>query len=271
MQTRAAADGPGGAPRQITASRVAPHGWSCDAGPDGSVLIRHGLSEHTVSDDRVVTALAGFAATGALTGQDEFEMAAVAVITSAGPDERSSWRAFYRNSVAELSAGSASFSPVHLRARSLLRGTSVLEVGCCFGLLALQCALDGYEVTACDICPGALELLDSAAADFALPLTTVHGDARALPFASGSVDTVTLIHLLEHLDGPDVATALGEALRVARHRVVVAVPFEEHPNAHFGHRQRLTEHDLRVWSRDWPLCAVEIFTDHGGWLVLDHR
>ena len=225
----------------------------------------------TVSDDRIVTALARFASAGALAGQTEFERAFTAVVASSGPREDACWRAFYRNSVAELRGGQAAFSPVHRRARSLLVGRSILEVGCCFGLLALQCDQDGYAVTACDICPGALHLLDDAANTLGLPIITRRGDARALPLATDSVDTVTLIHLLEHLDGPDVAVALREALRVARRRVVVAVPFEERPSAHFGHRQQLTDDDLRAWSTDLTGCTATIFTDHGGWLVLDHR
>ncbi|GED97463.1 mycofactocin oligosaccharide methyltransferase MftM [Gordonia crocea] len=245
--------------------------WRCDRRPDGSVVVSHPLDLATVSDDQVVGALSRFAQDGLLIGQDEFEQAAIAVITSLSPDHRACWRAFYANSVAQLRDGRAAFSPVHRRARSLLRGQSVLEVGCCFGLFALQCAQDGYDVTACDICPGALDLLGGAAADFGLPVTARIGNALSLPFAPGSFDTVTLIHLLEHLDGPAVGAAIGEALRVASRRVVIAVPFEEHPNAHFGHRQRLTEGDLREWARDWPAYPSQTIVDHGGWLVLDHR
>ncbi|GAA3962334.1 mycofactocin oligosaccharide methyltransferase MftM [Gordonia caeni] len=244
-------------------------GFTAVADRDG-VHLTHSLDETTVSDHRVVAGLCALVSSGALAGQEEFETAFTRVVEDCGPDPAAGWRAFYRNSVRELRSGHSSFSPVHRRARSLLVGDSVLEVGSCFGFLALQCAQDGYQVTACDICPGALDLLDAAAADLGAAVTTVAGDARALPQPDDAVDTVTLIHLLEHLDGPDVQAAIGEALRVARRRVVIAVPYESEPSGHFGHRQRLSAADLSHWASRWPGCTAEIFADHGGWLVLDH-
>lgn len=236
-----------------------------------AVHLTHPLDEATVSDHRVVAGLCSLIESGALIGQDQFEYAFTRVVESCGSDPAVAWRAFYRNSVRDLRAGQSPFGPVHHRARSLLVGASVLEMGSCFGFLALQCAQDGYAVTACDICPGALELLGAAAADLGADVTTLLGDARALPCPPDSVDTVTLIHLLEHLDDADVHAAVGEALRVARRRVVIAVPYETEPAAHFGHRLRLTETDLRRWAEPWPDCHAAIINDHGGWLVLDHR
>ena len=148
-------------------------------------------------------------------------------------------------------------------------GRSVLEVGCCFGFLALQCAQDGHEVSACDISSGALALLADAAADFGVPVTTMVGDARRLDLPDGHVDTVTLVHLLEHLDPDGVRCAIDEAVRVARRRVVIAVPFEEEPSPHFGHLQRLTEADQHAWAAPLSGIGARVFTDHGGWLVLD--
>lgn len=236
-----------------------------------SLRLHHPLTADTISDQTVVAGLCGLVDEGLIVGQDEFEQVFTEVVQSCHVDPAAAWRHFYRNSVRELRGTDGAFSPVHRRARSLLVGDSVLEVGSCFGLLALQCAQDGFRVSACDICPGALELLDAAAADFGVPLATSLADARSLPYATDSSDTVTLIHLLEHLDGPDVTRAIDEAVRVARRRVVIAVPYEEVPNEHFGHRQRLTEADLHRWAADRPDCSVEIFDDHGGWLVLEPR
>ena len=250
--------------------RTGAAGFTAVPGRDG-VHLTHPLDESTVSDHRVVAGLCALVEAGALSGQEEFESAFTRVVEGCGPDPAAAWRAFYRNSLRELRSGHSSFSPVHRRARSLLVGESVLEVGSCFGFLALQCAQDGYRVTACDICPGALDLLDRAAADLDAPVTTLLGDARELPRPDGAVDTVTLIHLLEHLDGPDVQAAIGEALRVARRRVVIAVPYETEPAGHFGHRLRLSAADLAHWAGFRPDCDVQIFDDHGGWLVLDHR
>ncbi|MFT3662985.1 MAG: mycofactocin oligosaccharide methyltransferase MftM [Gordonia sp. (in: high G+C Gram-positive bacteria)] len=234
-----------------------------------AVEIEHDLSPTDLSDDTLVQALVSLVEAGDLSGRDEFESAFMAVVRSCGTEPALAWREFYRNSVAELRGGRSSFSPVHLRARSLIAGSSVLEVGSCFGFLALQCAQDGHTVTALDIDPAALALLDDAAGDLGVPVTTTTGDARALPFDSDSVDTVTLIHLLEHLCADDVHAAISEALRVARRRVIIAVPYEETPSPHFGHLQCLTEADLLRWAAPWSSNITGLFEDHGGWLVLD--
>ena len=214
----------------------------------GHLEIASHLTVETVSDDTVVAALVALVEAGELTGQAQFERGATELICSVSPDEAIAWAAFYDNSVRELRCGTASFAPVHRRARSLVRGRDVLEVGCCFGFFALQCALDGHRVTACDISTGAIELLSATARRRGLDVSAIRGDATDLPLPTDAVDTVTLIHLLEHLDESSVQRAIAEALRVARERVVVAVPFEEQPSEHFGHQLRLTVNDLRRWA-----------------------
>ncbi|MGB3698407.1 MAG: mycofactocin oligosaccharide methyltransferase MftM [Gordonia sp. (in: high G+C Gram-positive bacteria)] len=222
-----------------------------------------------LSDESLVTQLSALVDVGAISGREEFEACFVALVTGTGTDRGQAWHAFYANSVRELRAGTAEFSPVHQRARSLLTGTSVLEVGCCFGLFALQCAQEGFAVTATDICPGALDHLDDASRNLGLPVRTALGDARTLPFTDNSFDTVTLLHLLEHLESADVERAISEACRVASARVVIAVPYEPEPSPHFGHLELLREEDLVRWSRLTAGHRTTIFADHGGWLVID--
>lgn len=234
----------------------------------GVLQIAHPFDEKTISDSVVVDGLVSLVEAGALSGQEQFESAAVGIIRTSAGTSADAWSAFYENSIRELRCGASAFAPVHRRAHSLVTGASVLEVGSCFGFFALGCAMDGYDVSACDISPGAVSLLSAASRRLGLPVDAVVGDATALPFDDDSVDTVSLIHLLEHLDAVGVEAALAEALRVARHRVIVAVPFEEEPSPHFGHRLRLTEKDLRTWANSADHSGAEMFVDHGGWLVL---
>jgi SAM-dependent methyltransferase len=232
------------------------------------IEIVHGLDESTISDSAMIAGLLPLVEQGVVVGQAGFEEAATAVIrTSAGTEARS-WAAFYDNSLDELRSGRSPFSPIHGRARSLVAGDSVLEVGSCFGFFALQCADDGRRVAACDISPGAVALLSANARRLCTPVEAVLGDATALPFPTSSVDTVTLIHLLEHLDQTAATSAVSEALRVARLRVVIAVPYEEDPSEHFGHRARLTEAHLRRWADAVDHAGAQYLEDHGGWLVL---
>jgi ubiquinone/menaquinone biosynthesis C-methylase UbiE len=143
-----------------------------------------------------------------------------------------------------------------------------LEVGSCFGLFALTCAATGLDVHACDISPGAVRLLTEASTHLGLDVDARVGDALALPYPDDFIDTVTLIHLLEHLPGR-VDEAIAEALRVARRRVVIAVPYEEVASAHFGHQSVLTPAILTSWAAQAHHDGATELTDHGGWLVLE--
>ncbi len=48
------------------------------------------------------------------------------------------------------------------------------------------------------------------------------GDARMLPFATGSIDVVTCSQVLHHFDGPEADALLQELTRVAKRLVVVS-------------------------------------------------
>ncbi|WAC58226.1 mycofactocin oligosaccharide methyltransferase MftM [Gordonia sp. SL306] len=236
-----------------------------------AVEIVHRLDVATICDSAMLTGLIRLVDDGIITGQRAFEEAAVGIIRTCAATEARAWAAFYDNSLRELRTGTSPFGPVHRRARSLVAGDSLLEVGSCFGFLALQCAEDGYRVQACDISAGAVGLLTLAARRRHTEVDATVGDATALPFDDSSVDTVTLIHLLEHLDESAAQVALSEALRVARRRVVVAVPYEDRPSEHFGHLVRLTEVDLRRWTAGLDHAGTQYFEDHGGWLILTLR
>lgn len=95
-------------------------------------------------------------------------------------------------------------------------------------------------------------------------------DAARVPRADGAADTVVVIHLLEHLPAAHALEVVEEALRLARKRVVVAVPYEEVAEDLYGHLHTLTAEDLQEWGRGSRLpYRVEEF--HGGWLVIDRQ
>ncbi|GAC70671.1 mycofactocin oligosaccharide methyltransferase MftM [Gordonia soli] len=255
-------------PTNGTDERVCVIGLPDDGVHPSVTEILHTHDQSSISDGALVADVGRLIETGALSGQAEFEEVLTRIVTTAHPDVDAAWTAFYRNSLTELVSGTSDFAPVHRRARSLITGSSVLEVGSCFGFFALQCAEAGFDVTACDITPGTVELLNRVAPRLDRDIDAVVGDALDLPFEDRSIDTVTLIHLLEHLRPVDALRAVDEALRVARHRVVVAVPFEDEPSEHYGHLVRLTDADLHGWARYAGQPDAEVFSDHGGWLIL---
>jgi SAM-dependent methyltransferase len=208
-------------------------------------------------------------------GPAEFERRFVRTVESATTDRLDSWTAFYRNTLARLGDGSgepggtiAEFTPVYERAISLVRGPEVLELGCCFGFLSLRLAAAGHRVTALDLCPGTAALLRAVAPRLRVQLNAVAGDATAVPLADGCADTVFAVHLLEHLPPDAGLRVLAEALRLARRRVVVAVPFEDRPNPTWGHVRTFDLDSLAALGTSTG-TRYEVHEHHGGWLVLD--
>ena len=185
------------------------------------------------------------------------------IVRSTVGDPLTAWSTFYANSLAVLrhpgdprpsrdrreASLAGGFAPVHARALDEVVGTTVADLGSCFGFLPLLMTERGLDVVATDHTVGTMTLLAAVARGGAVPaardrLRTLACDARAVPLADDAVDTVTAIHLLEHLPASESAAILDEAVRVARRRVVVAVPYEDVPDPVYGHLRRFTADDL---------------------------
>ena len=126
-------------------------------------------------------------------------------------------------------------------------GRSVLDLGCGLGGYSKALADGGLEVQALDVVPEYVERARSIGVD-----AQVY-DGEHVPLPDGSVDTVILLEVVEHLDDP--GRLLREARRVARRNVLVTTPnctqdFGEVPVefSHMldvDHRQFFTESSLR--------------------------
>jgi predicted SAM-dependent methyltransferase/glycosyltransferase involved in cell wall biosynthesis len=86
--------------------------------------------------------------------------------------------------------------------------------------------------------------------------------AEAVPLPDKSVDVVVLGDILEHYDDPSIL--LNEAIRLAKKRIVITVPWEERwsknltPFEHTGHKQLFTETLLRQELAQYPYrCTTE--------------
>ena len=215
--------------------------------PDGRIAVRH-RPRAGYPDDELASPLA--AALAPLTDDHEvFKRAFTGIVLTSQPRAEQAWDQFYRNSLARIRCREApGYSVIYRHAASLLAGPRVADLGCGFGLFALYLASRGIAVTACDIEPGAAGLLRraarAAASQGAGSLDVLACDARAVPIPAGSVDGVVLLHVLEHVDGAAAACLLREAIRLARTRVVVAVPYEEQPNPLFGHVRSINGQQL---------------------------
>lgn len=260
--------------------------------PGQRLLLRHTLDAATIDDDLAGLLQDELFAPGWLTGSDTFERLFTGVVLTSSASALPAWIAFYRNTLRRLegfratgdtddpsaSGGSLhAFAPVHARALREVatapagRTAEVLDVGSCFGFFPLQLAARGIGVTASDVNPGTVRLLATVAPLVLEPgrsLRTLTCDAARVPLAARSVRTVTLLHLLEHVDPRHASAILDEARRLADTRVVVAVPLEEEATLAFGHVRTVSLDDLSALgdSTGWGFRVDE---DHGGWLVLD--
>jgi hypothetical protein len=64
----------------------------------------------------------------------------------------------------------------------------------------------------------------------------------------GTFDTVTAIHLLEHLPEAYLPLVLEHLLNVTAHRLIIAVPFEEQATMAYGHEVVCTPETLERWG-----------------------
>ncbi|MCF6387636.1 class I SAM-dependent methyltransferase [Mycobacterium sp. MBM] len=234
---------------------------------DGVLLVEHDLGPDELSD--ALTLMLTDQLDGILLGQHDFESVFTGVVRTTVVGGLASWSRFYRNSLQLLESGRSPFSAVHRRAAELVTGLTLLDLGSCFGFFPLRMSRLGHQVTATDLSTPTMDLLARVSVGIGRPLRTVACDAARVPRPDRVADTVTALHLFEHLD-PDTGDAvLAEAVRLARRRVVVAVPFEQVPQACYGHVRTFDLATLRELGTRCPEMRAGVFEHHGGWLVLD--
>lgn len=242
---------------------------------------------HWLRPDQLDNDLAGLLADelfapGWLSGADIFERLLTGVVRSCVDDPLLAWSTFYGNTLARIRqcwrASAAvdghrhtisDFAPVYAHALQLIPDGQVLDIGSCFGFLPLLLAeRPGNTVTASDLSGGTMRLLEAVAAGRGLQVSTLVCDAARIPVPDHWADTVSVIHLLEHLSADDGSAVIREALRVARHLVVVAVPLEQEPGAAYGHVRTFDLRQLgELGDSTGHICSVH--EHHGGWLVLN--
>ncbi|MTD15496.1 methyltransferase domain-containing protein [Nakamurella sp. YIM 132087] len=254
---------------------------------DGSrLVVRHHVPDGRIDDSLTSLIDAELFAPGWASGSDLFERIFTGIVLTARPDPLDAWILFYDHTFRRMrehrrrhrdrpAAGTGDaveeFAVIHATADGLVPpDASVLEIGACFGFLALHLArLPRRRVEACDLTPGTMRLLGVLADRLGVPVRTFVADAARVPRPDRSADVVLLVHLLEHLDAAHGRRAIEEALRVARHRVVIAVPYEQTPNAAFGHVRCIDRSDLDAWGAAAQGWSARTFDALGGWLVLD--
>ena len=219
---------------------------------------------------------------GWLSGTEIFERVFTGVVRSCMDDPLLAWCTFYGNTLARIrqcwqaqatadgftGAPINAFAPVYAHALQLIPAGRVLDVGSCFGFLPLLLAeRPANAVTASDLSGGTMRLLEAVGAARGVRMSTLVCDAARIPVADDWAETVSVIHLLEHMSPEHARAVVGEALRVARRQVVVAVPFEEQPTAAYGHVRAFDLRQLGDLGERTDYRS-SVHEHHGGWLVL---
>ncbi|MFD4351405.1 mycofactocin oligosaccharide methyltransferase MftM [Nocardia sp. NPDC058518] len=241
------------------------------------VLIQHCLAPEQLDNDIAEMIAEELFRSGLLSGTGLFERIFVGVVRTTVAGALPAWTMFYENTLAKIrshwgelgAAGTqlAEMAPVYRRALDLVGSGPVLDVGSCFGFFPLLLAETGAQVIATDISRGSMELLATVSLARGTRLQTLSCDAASIPL-DNSVHTVTVLHLLEHLDPTHGRAVLAEAVRLAARRVVVAVPFEDEPDPIYGHVRTFDLPELAALAIETGL-PFTVTEHHGGWLVLD--
>lgn len=106
------------------------------------------------------------------------------------------------------------------------KGQVLLDVGCSWGRWTLAACERGYQPVGIDPSLGAVMAARRTAARLGQPARYVVGDARHLPFAARSFDTVFSYSVLQHFARTDAAAAVAEVARVTRPggRITIQMP-----------------------------------------------
>lgn len=137
----------------------------------------------------------------------------------------------------------------------------VLDVGAGLGHLALPLARRGRRVTALEPAVHMLRRLEDKADSAQVSLTTLHGQAEALPFAAGSFELVVLADALHFMDSERAAR---EIARVLTRRGGLAVLVCEFAATPFMNALRsLMEESAPRRPRDTRQSLTELFATAG--------
>lgn len=134
------------------------------------------------------------------------------------------------------------FARVYRRVYKLQTGDSFLDVGCSFGFLPLLVAeYFGFDqVVGVDIQTDSFAVVRAIAEERCLAnVRFEQADLLADNFHEiGKFDTVTALHILEHIREKDMYCALTNLLKITSQRLIIAVPYEPgEPETAYGHEQ----------------------------------
>jgi 2-polyprenyl-3-methyl-5-hydroxy-6-metoxy-1,4-benzoquinol methylase len=98
----------------------------------------------------------------------------------------------------------------------------------------------------------------------------MHGSITNLPMADKSVDIVTCMEVLEHLDEKSFLAALPELRRVVNHLLIITIPYDEPEPRPPYHKLRFTDKDLLTYFPDGDFILLRKPTGTAWITILEH-
>jgi SAM-dependent methyltransferase len=278
--------------------RETPHFVHGQRRPGGQSIVLHRFDEATIDED--VSPMVGeeLGSLGVVTSAREYGETLFAVVASTCPsslncpdcgrlhlDQTAIWRHFSLNTLdrlrerlsapgPECGSHTAVFAAIYRRILECRVGEGLLDVGSNLGHLPVLLSERAPEMTVvgCDNRPEAISCcVELAAATGNTRVAFELADVLAPDFAEiGRFDTVTAVHVLEHLTEEELPVALAHLLDVTVRRLIVSVPYEEPVQPLYGHRQAFTPEKLRSWGER---CGGRFTLEDlgGGFLVVDRQ
>lgn len=129
-----------------------------------------------------------------------------------------------------------------------------LDIGCSWGRWSIAAAKKGYRTVGIDPSLGAVLVASQVSRQLGLDCQFIVGDARHLPFASGSLETIFSYSVLQHFSKEDARRAIEEIGRVTK---ALGTALVQMPNA-YGLRslyhliwrihRRPKDFEVRYWT-----------------------
>jgi SAM-dependent methyltransferase len=256
----------------------------------GQVVLMHTFNRTTIDEDLPAMIADELGPIDVVSTAREYDDTLRAIVASTSPmasqsagsggdnlDLLAAWRHYGLNTLRRLrplvddhsvsspglrSSHVAQFAAVYRRIIEYATGASLLDVGTSLGFLPMLVAErhPNMTVVGCDNRQDAISCaIDLTAANGTRRVNFLLKDVLSKWFPEvGTFDTVTAVHLLEHLAEDQTPTALINMLRVTSKRLILSVPYEESPQMLYGHEQVFTLEKLRFLG---ALCADTL----GGW------
>lgn len=260
------------------------------------IILVHQLADDELDNNIGQYLMQELAPHGLMTSESAFGAALVGVVNSTNPHHPAdAWGLFSLNTLQRLREQIDNppanndkhdfitpFASIYRYLFSQKVGTSLLDVGCACAfwplLVAEREAGKHTRIVGADNRQEAITLSQNMAA-----LANINGvkfvqsDLLTPDFAElGTFDTVTAIHLIEHIPEGKLPDALTNLLKATRKRLLIAVPYEQQAEIAYGHEQVFSHEKLERWGQ-WCVEQMEgegkVFCEDvmGGILVVERE